>query len=350
VANDGHPISAGAGDSTRPDITFSGNTPYVSWREDVGGGVEKAFVGHFINPSDPTFVLDSSDTSLAATSTADVREPISSGCTANPFNSDGATCQGGAVGTPFLLYTSGTSPLGLFADAYQLDTPTTGGASGVGQASATVTGSVNPMGARTSVGFQFGTTTAYGQSTPAQMTGPDTSSDSFTAALSGLAAGTTIHYRAVANGDFGTQFGADQTLTTSSASVPAGTVVPGKASVGRTRVSGTTAWVSITCRGDTSCVVSLKLTVRETLRKHRVVAVVARRIKLTHRTVTVGTASATVQLRKAVRIGLNRTGRKLLAARRRFTAKLTVTQRIAGKNRTISTRRLKFKARRRAKH
>jgi hypothetical protein len=37
LANGGAPISDG--DSTRPDITFSGNTPYVSCREDIGGGV-----------------------------------------------------------------------------------------------------------------------------------------------------------------------------------------------------------------------------------------------------------------------------------------------------------------------
>jgi hypothetical protein len=53
-ANGGAPISTGTGDSTRPDITFSGNTPYVTWREDVGGGVVRAFVGHFVNPASPT--------------------------------------------------------------------------------------------------------------------------------------------------------------------------------------------------------------------------------------------------------------------------------------------------------
>jgi hypothetical protein len=36
--------------------------------------------------------------------------------------------------------------------------------------SATVSGSVNPAGAAVDVSFQFGTTTAYGQSTPAQKT------------------------------------------------------------------------------------------------------------------------------------------------------------------------------------
>ncbi len=53
LANDGAPISTGANSSTRPDITFSGNTPYVTWREDIGGGVEKAFVGHFVNAGRP---------------------------------------------------------------------------------------------------------------------------------------------------------------------------------------------------------------------------------------------------------------------------------------------------------
>ena len=32
IVNGGTPISTGPNDSTRPDITFSGNTPYVSWR------------------------------------------------------------------------------------------------------------------------------------------------------------------------------------------------------------------------------------------------------------------------------------------------------------------------------
>jgi hypothetical protein len=343
LANNGAPISIGANDSSRPDITFSGNTPYVSWHEDTGGGVEKAFVGHFVNAANPTFVLDSSNTSLTPTSQADVREPISSGCTANPFNADGATCQGGAIGTPFFLFTNGTSPLSLFSDAYQSDAPVTGAPSGVGQSTATVSGSVNPEGARTSVAFQFGTTTAYGQSTPAQTTGPDNAADAFSAALSGLPAGTTIHYRAVATSDFGTLVGADQTLKTTSPPPPP---VAGKASVGRAHVSGTTASVPITCKGDTSCTVSLKLTVVETLRGHRLIAVSARKAKVTHKTVVVGTAKATVKAghKQTVRIGLNGTGRKLLKARHKLTAKLTVTQRISGKNRTISTQKVTFKA------
>ena len=203
LVNNGAPISIGAGDSTRPDITFSGNTPYVSWRENTGGGVEKAFVGHFVNAANPTFVLDESDVPLTPTAQADVREPISSSCTANPFNADGAACQGGAIGTPFFLFTNGTSPLGLFADAYQPSTPVTGAATAVSTSAATVSGSVNPEGAPVSAFFQFGPTTAYGSATAAQRLGPDNTSDTFAATLSGLPAGTPIHYRAVAVSDFG---------------------------------------------------------------------------------------------------------------------------------------------------
>ncbi|MGZ4165801.1 MAG: hypothetical protein ACXVFO_04275 [Solirubrobacteraceae bacterium] len=341
LANGGQPISPAGVDATRPDITFSGNTPYVTWRSD-SGGVATGSTGHFVNAANPTFVTDNSNIPLTPTAQADVREPISSGCTANPFNADGAACQGAAVGTPFFLFTNGTSPRSLLADAYQPSAPVTGGASGVGQNTATVSGNVNPEGARASVSFQFGTTTAYGQSTAPQLTAADNAADTFSATLSGLPANTTIHYRAVVASDFGTQVGADQTLTTLAPPSP----VPGRASVGHAKVSGTTVSVPITCKGATSCTVSLKLTVTETLRGRKIIAVSARKAKLTHKTVIPGTASATIKAgRKAtVRISLNRTGRSLLAAHHRLAAKLSVTQRVNRRNRTLSTQKVTFKA------
>jgi hypothetical protein len=336
--NNGQPISAAGVDATRADITFSGNTPYVTWRSDSGGSATTT-VGHFVNAANPTFVVDKSGTPITPLAQADVREPISSGCTANPFNADGAACQGGATGTPFFLLTNGTSTRSLFANAYQPDAPVTGTASAVGQTTATISGTVNPEGARASVSFQFGPTTAYGQTTAVQTTGPDNAADAFSAALSGLPAGTTIHYRAVATSDFGTQVGADQTLTTQSPPVP---VVPGKASVGDARVSGNTVSVPITCKGDTSCTVSLKLTVTETFHGHKLVAISAHKAKVTHQTVVLGTASATIRAGRTatVRISLNRTGRKLVAARHKVTAELTVAH---GK-RTVSTQKVTFKA------
>ena len=133
---------------------------------------------------------------------------------------------------------------------------------------ATVTGSVNPNGAAVNVSFQFGTTTAYGQSTAVQKLGPDNAADTFSAALAGLPAGTTIHYRAIATGDFGTLAGADQTLKTSSPPPP----IPGKAKAGKPHVSGTSVTELITCIGQTSCKVTMKLTIKVTRRGHKIVA------------------------------------------------------------------------------
>jgi hypothetical protein len=185
-------------------------------------------------------VLDESDVPLTPTSQADVRKPISSSCTANPFSADGTACQGGALGTPFFLFTSG---------------------------------SVNPEGASVSAFFQFGTTTAYGQATAAQRLGPDDGSDTFTASLSTLPGGAPIHYRTVAMTDFSTVVGEDRTGT---------------------------------CRDGTSCRVLLMLT----LRGRRIIAV---------------TAAKTVKLKRA--------GRRLLAARHRAPATLTVNQRRGGSSR-----------------
>jgi hypothetical protein len=351
LANDGAPISTGAGSSTRPDITFSGNTPYVSWREDVGGGVEKAFVGHFVNAADPKFVLDESDVPLATTAQADVREPISSGCTANPFNQDGAACQGAAVGTPFFLFTSQpSSALSLFSDAYQSSTPITGASSGVTTSTATVAGSVDPNGAAVEVSFQFGTTPAYGATTAVQKLGPDDAADTFSAALAGLPAGTTIHYRAIATGDFGTVAGADQTLTTSSPPL-----TPGRANAGKPRVSGTSVSDVVSCAGQTACSVTIKLTVKGTFKGHKLVAISARhkpKPKVTHKIVVLGAASATIPAGQSakLRVGLNRKGRALLKAHHHLTVTLSVAQITSGQSRPITTGKVKFKVKTTKRH
>ena len=209
IANGGAPIGTG----TRADITFSRNTPYVSWRVTFGG-VTRGFLGHFVNAANPTFVVDESDLPLTPTAQADVREPISSGCTANPFNRDGSACQGAALGTPFFLFTSGSSPLGLFGGAYRPGAIVTGGASGITASAATVRGSVNPAGASVTAFFQFGTTTAYGRVTRPITTAPDNRADPLTARLTGLPARKTIHYRVVVATDFGLSVGPDRKFVT----------------------------------------------------------------------------------------------------------------------------------------
>jgi hypothetical protein len=214
LANNGNPISISTNASTRPDITFSGNTPYVSWRENTGTNIDRGFVGHFVNAANPTFVLDIGPVAITRDSLADVRMPISSGCTANPFNSDGANCQGGLLGTPFFLFTHGVAPRRLLADAYQPGAPSTRAATNVGKTKATLHGAVNPAGTKVRVRFDFGRTTGYGRHTAFHVIPPADVVKTFQAALTGLAPNTRFHYRVEVQTDFGVLFGPDRTFTT----------------------------------------------------------------------------------------------------------------------------------------
>jgi sugar lactone lactonase YvrE len=100
---------------------------------------------------------------------------------------------------------------------------TTGSASGVTANSATLNGSVNPNGSSTTAYFQWGTSTAYGNSvpTPAFSCGSANNTIGVSAQnLSGFASSTTYHYRLLANNSVGTAYGADQTFTTLSGAPP----------------------------------------------------------------------------------------------------------------------------------
>lgn len=92
---------------------------------------------------------------------------------------------------------------------------TTGSASGVSQKAATVSGMVNPEGGVTSCEFEYGTTSSYGSSVPcAKAPGSGEEAVAVSAALSGLTAGTTYHFRLAATNASGTTHGADATFTT----------------------------------------------------------------------------------------------------------------------------------------
>ena len=335
--NNGQPISPAGVDATRPEITFSGNTPYVTFRLN-SSGASTASSGHFVNAANPTFVTDNSNVPLTSNAVADVREPISSGCTANPFNADGATCQGGAVGTPFFLFTNGTSPRGLFADAYQPETPVTGTASAISASSATLSGSVNPEGAPVNVSFQYGTTSAYGQATTAQAEGPGDSQTSFSAAITGLPQSRTIHYRAVVSSDFVTLYGADQTLTTTSSTSAAPTPVAaqpvsgqgaGKATI-EVNVSGTKAAVRVSCGATArTCRVALKLTVTEKFKNRKLISLSASsKTRTTRKVLVVGSAKATLKggQTRLINVVLNQAGKRLLKSHHILKVRLRATQ------------------------
>src|SRR5213594_995051 len=215
--NSGQPVSNTVNDATRPDITFSGNVPYISWQEEVSKS-QMTFVGHFEGgASAPVFKLDT-PTGIPNSGFGVVenplRAPISSGCTANPTNADGTSCEGGAIGTPFFLYTAGDDGgiHQLFAQAFAPTDVSTLAATDITDTDATLNGSANPGGAAILTHFDFGATTAYGSSTADARLDVASVVTPFDATASGLIQGATIHFRAVAKTDFVTIDGPDQSF------------------------------------------------------------------------------------------------------------------------------------------
>jgi PKD repeat protein len=78
----------------------------------------------------------------------------------------------------------------------------------------TIDGGVYPNGLRTTWWIQYGTTTSYGNSTPATSAGSGTAPASITGYLSQLTPGTTYNYRVVAQNSAGTTYGYNYSFTT----------------------------------------------------------------------------------------------------------------------------------------
>jgi hypothetical protein len=117
--NGGDPVSPPDQDAGTPDITFFGNTPYISWTASAGDH-KLGFVGHFdttgafvsdtpggirlIPPHDPASLIDA-------------RVALSSSCTADPFTADGANCAPGDVNAAFDTFTTAGTPQRLYSQA-----------------------------------------------------------------------------------------------------------------------------------------------------------------------------------------------------------------------------------------
>jgi hypothetical protein len=126
------------------------------------------------------------------------------------LSADGATALIGAWRD-----NSGTGAAWAFVNPYEA---TTVAATNVGESSATLNGTL--AGGSGEAYFQYGTTAAYGASTPAQGVGASDSSSPLTAAVGGLAPGTTYHFRLVAENSGGVAHGNDQTFITDAHGVP----------------------------------------------------------------------------------------------------------------------------------
>jgi hypothetical protein len=122
-----------------------------------------------------------------------------------PVHEVGSHIDQGAV---FVFGTEATKPVVV-----------TGIASAVGQTSAALNGTVNPDGAAvTSCAFEYGTTSSYGASVPCgALPGSGRSPVAVSASLGDLTAGTSYHYRLVAENARGSGEGGDATFATAAA-------------------------------------------------------------------------------------------------------------------------------------
>jgi N-acetylneuraminic acid mutarotase len=94
----------------------------------------------------------------------------------------------------------------------------TAAASSIGLGTATLNGSVLAETSSTAY-FQYGTTTAYGATTAPQSVAASIPGRPVSAPVSGLAPGTTYHYRVIAENPGGPGYGTDQTFNTVAAPV-----------------------------------------------------------------------------------------------------------------------------------
>jgi hypothetical protein len=134
-----------------------------------------------------------------------------------------ATLANLAPGTTYHYRVVATSGAGTSRGAdgiFATSTPpgvSTGTASNVTVASATLSGTVDPNGRPTTWYFEYGTSTGYGSRTADQSAGAGANAVGVSASVAGLTRGRVYHFRLVATSDAGTSRGGDRTFTTSGA-------------------------------------------------------------------------------------------------------------------------------------
>jgi hypothetical protein len=121
----------------------------------------------------------------------------------------------------------------------------TGQAIDVASGSVKFIGAVDPNGTATSVHFEYGTTTIYGQSTPIQ---PILASDGvldIESTVTGLTPGTVYHYRLVGTSTAGNAFGEDVAFIAGQASIGTGipTAVPDAVTQDALNITGSSAFL-----------------------------------------------------------------------------------------------------------
>jgi len=118
------------------------------------------------------------------------------------FSSEYVKTGGSSKGTKIASFKFGNDP-----------TVTTLAATAVAAPNATLNGTVNPNGLATTYYFQWGTSTAYGNTTTTTSAGSGTTAVAVSANITGLVAGTPYYFRLVATNSDGTAYGTDLTFT-----------------------------------------------------------------------------------------------------------------------------------------
>jgi hypothetical protein len=90
-------------------------------------------------------------------------------------------------------------------------------AGSVSSTGAVLNATVNPISGNSAAWFEWGTTTNYGNTTPAQSLGGGLVTLPFNAAVSGLMAGNTYHFSIVATNEMGVARGQDASFRRASA-------------------------------------------------------------------------------------------------------------------------------------
>jgi hypothetical protein len=196
------------------------------------GATEFEFGSTFYAPGDNGTPDDSGDdlnaaTDVAVDTTTDhvyvdrgdrVSEYDSSGSPVSTFGQDtlGGSSAGIAIDTTaFTLYASAGNRIATFGPLVTVADVSTGTATDVVDTAATLHGSLDPVGIETTeCRFEWGTTTAYGNSAPCAEGDAFNAAQEVSAELTGLSAATTYHYRlVVANGE-GENRGEDRSFVT----------------------------------------------------------------------------------------------------------------------------------------
>jgi hypothetical protein len=142
-----------------------------------------------------------------------------------------------------------------------------------------------------------------------------------------------------------------ETVTASSGPGGGGGPGSGHTSLSHITVSGNTVAILLHCIGasSTTCAIKLLLSISETFRGHKLIAVGARskgRAKTTRKRVTLGVLTLTLHggQSRTARVSLNAAGKRLLAQRRKLNVSLRVSQTRSGHVTSLLTKTLHFAA------